>query len=68
MQTTHPQYFDYISAAKEAGLSADQIEQLDARWREDYGADENLLELRLLRICRAIGKGLCTFQEAMARQ
>lgn len=61
-----PLYFDYVTVAREAGLTEDQIAALVERWRQDYGSDQNLLELRLLRVCNAIKKGACTFEQALA--
>lgn len=63
-----PQYYDYESVARQAGLNADQINSLVARWREDYPEDQVLLELRLLRTCMAIKNGHCTLQQALEHE
>jgi hypothetical protein len=68
MRNETPVYFDYVSVARKAGLDSAQIGRLAERWEADYGADRNLLELRLLRVCRAIEKGACTFDEALAAE
>lgn len=66
MSTRTPLYFDYLTHARAAGLNDQQIDALIGRWREDYGEDWNLLELRLLRVCKALADGRINYQEAIA--
>lgn len=66
MATRQPLYFDYLSHAYSAGLDDAGINALIERWKQDYGDDWNLLELRLLRLCKAIESGSVTLQEALA--
>ncbi len=66
MNTRTPQYFDYLRHAHAAGLDDAQVDALIARCQEDYGNDWNLLELRLLRLCKAIEKGRVSYAEALA--
>lgn len=57
--------FDYVTPARAAGLTDSQIGLLVVRWREEYGDDQHLLELRLLRVCTALLTGKVTLAEAI---
>ncbi len=65
MSTRTPRYFDYLTHARAAGLSDAQVDALIERWQQDYGNDWNLLELRLLRICKAIESERVTYEDAL---
>ncbi len=59
------QYFDYETAAREAGLSDSDLERLKAKTRTDYPQDDMLFELRLLRTCVAIRDSWCSLADAL---
>jgi hypothetical protein len=58
-------YFDYRAAAREAGLTDEQLETLAERVRVDYPSDQMLFELHMLRACNAIRDGRISFQQAV---
>lgn len=58
--------FDYRTLAGEAGVSTEQLAELERLVRQDYGSDEMMIELRLLRTVRAIRDGAVTVDEAIA--
>lgn len=60
-----PEYFDYQSAAAEAGITPDQLATLYRLVVADYAGDLNLAELRLLRTCRAVRDGHVSAAEAI---
>lgn len=59
-------YFDYQSVAGEAGLTADQLDQLRRVVLRDYPNDALLFELHMLRACRAILERRLTVEEALS--
>lgn len=59
------EFFDYESAAAEAGLTERQLEALRRRVEADYPDDPMMVELRLLRICHAIQAAACTLDDAL---
>ena len=65
MRPDTPLYFDYLPHAHAASLSEDQINSLVGVLKPEYGTDLNLLELRLLRLFRAIEDGRISFEEAL---
>jgi len=56
--------FDYHKLAEDVGVSPKQLEQLEALVRRDYGSDEMMVELRILRTLTAIRDGAVSFDEA----
>ena len=58
-------YFDYERVAREAGITPDELAQLEAATRLDYPGDQMLFELRMLRTCKAIRDGYCTVAQAL---
>ena len=50
-------YFDLAALAAAAGVSDTRLRELETCIREQYGSDEMLIELRLLRTLHAIGEG-----------
>lgn len=58
--------FDYAKLADEAGVSAEKLAKLERMVRQDYGSDEMMIELRLLRTMQAIRDGALTIDEAIA--
>jgi hypothetical protein len=61
----NPAFFDYLPAARDAGLSNDQIRLLYSAILKDYRGDQMLAELRMLRTCLAIQSGHATYEQAM---
>ncbi len=57
-------YFDYETAASQAGLSAEDLAALRRRVESDYPSPR-LRERRLVALCKAIGKGECTLGDAL---
>ena len=60
-----PAHFDYRPDAARAGLNAEQLGRLIARFEADYPSDLLLRELHLLRACRAIADGINTLAQAV---
>jgi hypothetical protein len=58
-------YFDYEPVAQEAKLTPDQLRQIVEHVRRDYPSDQMLLELHILRVCRAIRDGAITWEQAV---
>ena len=50
-------YFDLATLAAAIGVSGAHLRELETCIREQYGSDEMLIELRLLRTLHAIGEG-----------
>lgn len=55
-----PEYFDYLTVAHQAGVSASDIAAIERVVRTDYPSDDMLCELRLLRVFSAIRSGRVT--------
>jgi len=51
-------YFDYETAAREAGIAPDDLEKLCAIVRRDFPADDMMYELHVLRACMAVKQGV----------
>ena len=58
-------YFDYEKAAREAGISPQQVEELGRMIRQEFPKDEMMYELHLLRVCMAIQQRLITIKDAL---
>jgi hypothetical protein len=58
--------FDYQKLAEDVGVSPKQLEQLESLVRRDYGSDEMMIELRMLRTLRAIREGALSIAAAIA--
>ena len=57
--------FDYSKSAGAAGVSPEQLEQLERCIRQQYGSDEMLIELRMLRTLRAVQEGAVSIDDAI---
>ena len=55
--------FDYRALAGRIGLSGDQLQNLETALRRQYGTDEMMFELRMLRTLRVIEDGIATVYE-----
>lgn len=51
-------YFDYETAAREAGIAPDALEKLCAMIRKDFPTDDMMYELHVLRACMAVKQGV----------
>ncbi len=51
-------YFDYETAAREAGIASDVLDKLCAIVRRDFPADDMMYELHVLRACMAVKQGV----------
>lgn len=60
------EHFDYESVARDAGVKAEQLDQLRRVVLRDYANDPLLFELHMLRACRAIRDGEITLEQAVA--
>ena len=60
-------YFDYESAAREAKLSAEQLQLICDIVHRDYPHDRMLFELHVLRACNAIRDGRVTLEQVVGR-
>lgn len=61
-------YFDYQSAAREAGVPEITLKEWLEYFRREYPGDEMMVELRLLRACEAaksMALGLKTVQDSL---
>lgn len=58
-------YFDYDSAAKKAGVPSDVLQTWETGFEQEYPRDRMMVELRLLRACRAAGEGTDQLQHIM---
>ena len=58
-------HFDYSTVAKSGGLTAEDVQRLEACIRKDYASDDMLFELRMLRTVRAIVDGGVTVDGAI---
>lgn len=57
--------FDYQKVAREAGLPIETVRELERCIRDQYGSDEMMIELRLLRTVTAIRDGAVSAREAI---
>jgi len=60
------EYFDYKSVATEAKIPAIKLKALVNLLSSEYPNDLMMLELHVLRACRAIRDGRLTLEEALA--
>lgn len=60
------EYFDYQSVASEAGIQPAELSKLVERVRQDFPSDPMLLELHVLRACRAIRDHQVTIERVLA--
>ena len=60
------EFFDYETLAERLGIAADQLGDLEGIVRRQYGRDQMLFELRMLRTLRAVEAGKTTLEAAVA--
>ncbi len=51
------EYFDYTTAAREAGITDEQLQLIERSFRADYPTDDMLFELHVLRVCLSVKSG-----------
>ena len=51
-------FFEYETAAREAGIASDVLEKLCAIARRDFPADDMMYELHVLRACMVVKQGV----------
>ena len=56
-------YYDYERIAREAGISAGDLERLCRLIRQEFPHDDMMYELHVLRACMAIKDGYWTVDE-----
>jgi hypothetical protein len=57
--------FDYASAARRAGIAAEDLDRLVALTRAEFPGDEMMMELHVLRAIRAVERSDVTLQEVL---
>lgn len=60
-------YFDYESAAGEAGLTEDQLAAVKEAVRNEFPTDDMMWELHVMRACLAIRDGHATLEDVVPR-
>ena len=61
-------FFDFENVAREAGISADCLKQIQEAMQREFPSDAMMRELHVLRACMAIRDGLITVEDALAGQ
>ena len=60
-------YFDCEHAAREAGISDDNLEAIKQAMRGEFPDDDMLWELHVLRACNAVRDGQATIEDVLCR-
>jgi len=60
-------YFDYETAAREAGLGEEELAAVKEAVRQEFPTDDMMWELHVLRACLAIKDGHATLEDATRR-
>lgn len=60
--------FDYVTAAKRAGVSAEDLERLTLMIRAEFPADEMMAELHILRAILSVERGDVTLDEILRQR
>ena len=58
-------FFDYETAGREAGISADAMEELCRMMHAEFPRDEMMYELHVLRACLAIKDGMVRLEDVL---
>lgn len=56
-------YYDYERIAREAGISAEDLERLCRLIRQDFPHDDMLYELHVMRACKIVRDGPYTMEQ-----
>ncbi len=59
-------YYDYERIAREAGISADDLERLCRLIRLDFPHDDMMYELHVMRACKIVRDGPYTMEQIVA--
>jgi len=57
--------FDYQALARRLGFSPGDLRELEACTRKQYGSDEMMFELRMVRTLSAVSEGAITLADAV---
>jgi hypothetical protein len=60
-------YFDYESAAREAGLAEGELAAVKEAMRREFPTDDMMWELHVMRACLAIRDGHATLEDVTRR-
>ncbi|MFQ5897863.1 MAG: hypothetical protein ACE5JN_06405 [Candidatus Methylomirabilia bacterium] len=60
--------FDYLTAAKRAGIPQNKLERLCAHVRSEFPSDEMMAELHILRAILAVERGDTTLDEILSQE
>ena len=60
--------FDYLTAAKRAGISQDKLERLCAQVGQEFPSDEMMAELHILRAILSVERGDATLDEILTQK
>ncbi len=60
-------YFDYESAAREAGIPEDKLQELVQIMQAEFPDDQMMAELHVLRACHAVLDGRATLDQVLAK-
>jgi hypothetical protein len=66
LQSRVLRHFDYVGIARDAGMTEAELSAIERGTRAEYGSDDMLYELRMLRTCRAIRNHQTTVQHVLA--
>ncbi|PYV29606.1 MAG: hypothetical protein DMG22_22560 [Acidobacteria bacterium] len=58
-------HFDYETAAREARIPSDKLDELRRLVRSEFPQDDMMYELHLLRVCMAVREGAVTLEDAL---
>jgi len=60
-----PEYFDYLTAARECLLTPEQVAALEAVERREFPDDQMMFELHMLRVIEQIRAGRLKFEDVL---
>jgi hypothetical protein len=60
--------FDYVAAAKRAGIDPDDLDRLVALTRVEFPRDEMMVELHVLRTVQAVERGDVALSDVLHRR
>jgi len=58
-------FFNFEQAARDAGIPANRLKDLEAAMRSEFPRDEMMCELHVLRACLAIKDGMILLEDAL---
>lgn len=60
-------FFDYVTIAKRAGISREELAQLREVIYSEFRSDEMMADLHLLRVVRSVERGDATIEEILSQ-